>query len=213
MTTSTHFWDKIARKYAAQPIKDPTSYEHTLGRTRSYLPETGKVLELGAGTGSTALLLARSAGQITATDVSPEMMLIGRENATAQGIENVNFISAAADDGRFSDGSHDAVLAFNLLHLLRDLDGTLTRVNAALKPGGYFISKSPCLGEKGWYLPLMVAVVRVFMAVRYWRAPPFVRFMKIRDLEARIEAHGFDIVETGNFPADPPNRYIVARKR
>jgi ubiquinone/menaquinone biosynthesis C-methylase UbiE len=184
-----------------------------LGRTKTYLHPDAKVLELGAGTGSTAILLAPHAGQVIATDVSPEMMSIGREKAVAQNAANVTFLPAQSDDARFGDSSHDAVLAFNLLHLLRDLDGTLVRANAALKPGGYFISKSPCLGEKGWYLPVMVGLVRAFMAIRYWGTPPFVRFMKIQDLEDRIQTHGFEIIETGNYPADPPNRYIVARKR
>ena len=89
----------------------------------------------------------------------------------------------------------------------------LAGVFAALKPGGYFISKSPCLGEQGWYLPLIVGAVRVWMAIRYWGRPPYVRFMKADDLENAIEAAGFDIVEAGNFPATGPNRFIVARKR
>ena len=44
-------------------------------------------------------------------------------------------------------GQHDAVLAFNYLHLVRDLPGTLRRIHALLADGGLFISKTPCLGD------------------------------------------------------------------
>ena len=48
----------FAPKYAKSPIKDVPAYEYTLGRTRSYLKPTDAVLELGCGTGGTALKLA-----------------------------------------------------------------------------------------------------------------------------------------------------------
>jgi len=72
------FWDGIAKHYAASPIKDIASYEFTLQRTRSYLRPQDKVLEIGAGTGSTALLLASSVAHITATDLSAEMIKLAR---------------------------------------------------------------------------------------------------------------------------------------
>ena len=51
MTDAATFWDKIAPKYAKDPINDVASYEYTLGRTLSYLTEDDSVLELGCGTG------------------------------------------------------------------------------------------------------------------------------------------------------------------
>ena len=41
---------------------------------------------------------------------------------------------------------------------------------------------------------------------------PYVNFMSITELENRIEAAGFKILETGNYPARPPNRFIVAER-
>ena len=49
---AVQFWDKIAPKYAADPIKDMESYELTLNKTRGYLRPSDQVLEIGAGTGS-----------------------------------------------------------------------------------------------------------------------------------------------------------------
>ncbi len=212
MHTDATFWNKIARKYATQPIADMSSYEHTLNRTRSYLPPEAQVLELGCGTGSTALLLAPGIGHITACDVSPEMSAIGREKARAQNISNITFTTAPSDDPRFAQTQLDAVLGFNLMHLLPKPEQTIAAAHAALKPGGYFITKTPCLSNGPFYLRPMVHLMRGWMMIRHLGHAPYVNFFSIPWLESQIQSAGFEIIETGNFPAKPPNRYIVARK-
>ena len=74
------FWDKAAEKYAKSAIADPDAYEYTLGRTRTYLKPTDNVLELGCGTGSTALVLASDVAKISAVDISKGMLEIARGN-------------------------------------------------------------------------------------------------------------------------------------
>ena len=110
-----------------------------------------------------------------------------------------------------SESPFDAVLAFNLLHLIDDQKGAIERAHALLKPGGYFISKSVCKPGKGlpWKMKLMMLALP--LAQRLGKAP-FVKFSEIAELEAMITDTGFEIVETGNFPAQPPSRYVVARK-
>ena len=207
MTTDAQFWNKIARRYAANPVKDMSSYEQTLERAGSYLHADDSVLELGCGTATTALLLAPQVTQYTATDIADEMIAIGREKAVNQGASNVELVTATSDDARFSDGSRDAVLAFNLFHLVDDMDATLDMAHAALKPGGCLISKTVCLGEASFFVPLMVRAMQMVGKA------PFVRFFKIAELEQMIIAKGFDIIETGCYPAKPPSRFIVSRKR
>ena len=85
------FWDRIARKYAADPIADMAGYERTLERTRHFLQSDHIVFELGCGTGTTALKLAPAVGRILATDVSSEMISIAREKAAGEGHLNVAF--------------------------------------------------------------------------------------------------------------------------
>ena len=58
MQQAETFWDGAAENYAKSPIRDVEAYNYTLERTRTYLSPTDKVLEVGCGTGSTALLLA-----------------------------------------------------------------------------------------------------------------------------------------------------------
>ncbi len=206
------FWDKIAPKYATQPIKDPDSYAYTLERTKSYLRATDHVLELGCGTGSTALLLAPGVDRYTATDVSAKMIEIGKKKAADEKTENIDFLTVDWSAPRLLDGTHDVVLALNLLHLLDDLPTVLRRVHALLPEGGYFISKTPVSPESG--APLSYWAIRAILPVlRALGRVPFVAFRKTADFERMIEEAGFEIIETTNAPVRPPNRYIVARKR
>ena len=70
------FWDRIARKYATDPIADLPGYEATLRRVQGLLTAEMDVLEIGCGTGSTALRLAPFTRRLLATDVSSEMIAI-----------------------------------------------------------------------------------------------------------------------------------------
>lgn len=211
MQNAAQFWDKVAEKYARSPIADMDSYTTTLERTRSYLSPDDNILEIGCGTGSTALLLAGNVGQITASDLSANMTSIGSEKAQAQGISNVKFVAAELFDSTIENGPYDCVLAFNLLHLLKDTPAALERINGLLKPGGTFISKTVC--QPGSRAPLKFRLIKMILPLMQWIGKaPYVNFMEIAELEGMISDGGFKIIETGNYPASPPSRYIVARK-
>ncbi|MGC1487216.1 MAG: class I SAM-dependent methyltransferase, partial [Albidovulum sp.] len=146
MTPHATFWDKVAPKYAKTPIADQAAYEYTLGRTRSYLTPEDRVLELGCGTGSTALLLSPDVKQITAVDLSPGMLAIARQKATSAGVKNVSF-EVGADVPKH--GQYDVVMGYSLFHLVPDMEKRFAQINELLPKGGYFITKTACLGQRG----------------------------------------------------------------
>ena len=210
MQQAATFWDGIAEKYAKSPIRDVEAYEYTLGRTRSYLSSTDRALEVGCGTGSTALLLAGDVAHITASDISEKMIAIARQKADADGVSNASFVASDLFGPALDDGPYDAVLAFNLIHLIEDTPAVMKRMNALVKPGGLFISKTVCTPGKG--TPWKFRLLKLIVPVMQWIGKaPFVRFMSIPELERHIEEAGFDILEFGDHP--PPSRYVVARKR
>lgn len=201
------FWDKAAEKYAASPIDDMEGYLQTLERTRSYLSKDDRVLELGCGTGSTALLLAKDVGHITASDISNKMLAFGINAARVQNITNIDFIPSDIYDDKFGAEPYDAVLILNLLHLLEDTDAAVARIHDLLKPGGVFISKT--VNELGRDVPLKYRLIKMILPLmQKLGQAPFVKFMSIEELEGHITSGGFKIIESGSYPS----RYIVAKK-
>ena len=153
--SKARFWDRIARKYAADPIADMAGYEATLQRVQGLLAPQQDVLEIGCGTGSTALRLALFTRSMLATDVSAGMIAIARERLANQPSPQLRFAVADAEAPVFGCGVFDAVLAFNLLHLATDLDAALQQAVLALRPGGLLISKTPCLAEMNPLIPYL----------------------------------------------------------
>jgi len=98
-----------------------------------------RVLDLAAGWGRTSVELARRGYDVTAFDLSPDLVALGRERAAAAGLA-VAFVQGSVrrlpDLGRF-----DAVCAFYddcLLSGETEAENlaALQRVAAALRPGG-----------------------------------------------------------------------------
>jgi 2-polyprenyl-3-methyl-5-hydroxy-6-metoxy-1,4-benzoquinol methylase len=206
MPKSGNFWDKRAEKYAKHPIKDMQSYNKTIEKTKAHLSKEDNVLEIGCGTGSTALLLADSVRHITARDTSSKMVDIANAKAKDQQIGNTTFAKGSVFDDALGEQSFNVVMAFNFLHLLEDMSSTVRRVNALLKPGGLFISKTVCIAGQSWFWPIVLPIMQ------FLRLAPFVRFLSTDELEGIITSEGFEILETGDYPASPPSHFIVARK-
>jgi len=211
MLDTAKFWDKHADKYAQTPITDEAAYAATLDRVRTYLSSSHKVLEIGCGTGSTALSLAPHVGQMSATDLSEKMVGHGRRKAQRQGVSNIDFRVADMMAPELTEQTFDVVMAFNLLHLVHDFDGALSRAHAMLKPGGLFISKTICKPVKRAPLKYYV-MMTVLPVMQAFGKAPMVRVLPIEEFEGRIINAGFKIIETGNYPDNPPRRFVVARK-
>lgn len=209
-TADARFWDRAARKYARDPIKDMAGYERTIARVRECLRQTDVVLEVGCGTGTTALRLAPGVARYVATDISGEMIAIAREKAAQEQCGNVEFSAVGSDPGTspWPAGEYDAVLAFNLLHLVAGRPRYLRQIHDALKPGGLFISKTACLAEMNRLIRYAVPIAQMFGKA------PTVAFFKGDALVDDIVKAEFSVVEQARHGTKPkdPRIFIVARK-
>src|SRR3954470_12736435 len=73
-----------------------------------------RVLDVAAGYGEPSLTAARKAGAegaVVATDISPEMLGLGRERAGEAGVENIEFVRSDAASLEFPDASFDAAVS------------------------------------------------------------------------------------------------------
>ena len=156
------FWDRISGYYSRKPVPDEEAYQYKLDTTDTYLKKDDRVLEVGCGTGSTAIYHAPKVAHIDATDISPKMIEIARDKAAAAGIKNVSFNVSSIDALNVSAGSYDVVLAHSILHLVEDVPGALRKLRAALKPGGVLTSSTACIADTaawlGWVAPFGRAI-------------------------------------------------------
>lgn len=210
ITSDARFWDRTARKYAAGAIGDQAGYEHTLARTRALLRPGDRVLELGCGTGTTALRLVGAVEAYLATDISAAMIAIGEERHATTPVPNLAFRVAAAEDIAPEPAPFNAVLGFNYLHLVRDLSGTLAHIHSLLTPAGLFISKTPCVAD-------MNALIRLVLlpTMRAIGKAPYAGVFRASELTKLISTAGFEIVAVEDHATKGKDGrpYIIARKR
>jgi ubiquinone/menaquinone biosynthesis C-methylase UbiE len=188
MPQQSRFWDKIAEKYAKQPVADEASYQKKLLVTREYLRPDMEVVEFGCGTGSTAIAHAPYVKHILAIDVSSRMIEIARRKAEAAKVENVTFRQADIDDIGLPDEGFDVVMGHSILHLVEDRDAVIPKVYRMLKPGGVFVSSTACLGDSQNYLKLVLPIAKLF-----GKAPSVVEFFTTQELVDSMTDAGFAI--------------------
>lgn len=206
MYAEAKFWNKVARKYARDPIKNMDAYEAGLARVAARLSPSDTVLEIGCGTGTTALRLAEHTAHYTGADISSEMIAIANEKLAESKVDGLEFTVAPANETRFSSETYDAILGFNILHLVDGLEQSLSRAHDLLKPGGLFMTKTPCLGQMNFAIRLLIPVMQFFGKA------PFVGIFNSKELETKITTAGFEIVESRAFEGAPNNWFVVARK-
>ncbi|WNG41710.1 methyltransferase domain-containing protein [Archangium violaceum] len=91
-----------------------------------------RVLDVAAGTGNAAWLAAERGAQVTACDLSPRMVQLGRERTGAR----VEWLEANAEDLPLPAGSFDVALsAFGVIFVPRP-EVALAQLRRVLVPGG-----------------------------------------------------------------------------
>ncbi|MBO0511055.1 methyltransferase domain-containing protein [Streptomyces beijiangensis] len=102
-------------------------------------PEPARIVDLGSGTGTGTIALARRFGQagVTAVDISPQMLHRLAKKASTLGLaDRVRGVQADLDEGWPALGTSDLVWAAASLHHMADPDRVLAGAFDALRPGG-----------------------------------------------------------------------------
>lgn len=205
MPGSAGFWDRHARGYAKRPVANEAAYRRKLEATQRYLRPDMEVLEIGCGTGTTALFHAPFVKHLRATDISAKMIAIAEEKKRAEGISNVTFEQLPVEEIAAGPGTYDAVMAHSLLHLVDDKQALIERLYAWLKPGGIFVASTACLGGM---MPILRVVVPAGHALGLL---PKVGFFTTDQLVDAMTSAGFEIVERWQ-PSPKEALFTIARK-
>lgn len=202
---SEKFWDKMASVYDnAERVDTPVNLK-IMEKTRHYLAGDDVVLDVGCGTGLFANELAGNVKIIHAIDISSKMVEIARKNADDRNIANVKYLQATLFDEKLGKSSFDVVMAFYIIHLLEDADLALQRICDLLKPGGLFISVTPCMGDKPFQSFLLSLTGRIGLT-------PKIRGFKANQL-IDLVGQRFEILETECIKREGQQYFIAARKK
>ena len=177
--------------------------QQVYGDIAARVPAGEEVLDVGCGTGALAAYLARQGNRVTAVDVSAGMLEQAAERVGQEGLaERVALRQlGVAELDAFGDGRFGAVTSVLVLSELSDdeIEYALAEGRRLLRPGGRLlvadeVEPASALGR------LLSAVVRLpFVVLAYVLAQATSH--RVRDLEGRVSAAGFQVVEVVSYLA------------
>jgi SAM-dependent methyltransferase len=135
-------WDRISEIYLREVDKRFGEVINGVLR-RAALQPGRQVLDLGTGTGSVALKAASSVspgGNVTAVDISPDMLALAQQRATSMGLSNVTFREGRAEAIPAPSGQFDAVLASLSLMYVIDRAAAAREIARVLRPNGRLVA-------------------------------------------------------------------------
>ncbi len=152
------FWDRWAWFYDLAEWSNRKVNAAARTRVGELVPPGARVLDCAAGTGEFSLAAAKRAGSVLCTDRSEAMLDRARGKAKKRGLSNIEFavrdITALPDP----DGSFDAVIAGNVLHLLPEPEKAVRELWRVTSPGGQLILPTYLQGKAGAAYGTMIKI-------------------------------------------------------
>lgn len=132
------FWDTVAWVYDvfANGINRKANWQLCAAVEKQILP-SDRVLECACGTGLLTCAMAPRCKSLVATDLSVPMLKRAEKKCRKYG--NVRFDKADILHLPFPNGSFDAVVAANVIHLLEEPRKALAELDRVCRPGGRLI--------------------------------------------------------------------------
>jgi phosphatidylethanolamine/phosphatidyl-N-methylethanolamine N-methyltransferase len=115
------------------------------------IPRGAKVLEVGAGTGTSFPAYPRHC-EVTGIDLAPDMLARAQEKILENGWAHLKIMEMNALDLKFPDNSFDYVMAFHVVTVVPDPIRMIQEAKRVCKPGGkivivnHFTSTFPLVG-------------------------------------------------------------------
>lgn len=132
----SEFWSKVAQKY--DQVVDLQIGPKTRSMVRQRVAREGglrNLAEFGCGTGFYTQVLAGKADSVVATDLSPGMLALAKDQIKAA---NVTFQAEDCQRTSLPDGAFDTAFISLVIHFT-EADKTLAEMRRILKPGGTLI--------------------------------------------------------------------------
>jgi ubiquinone/menaquinone biosynthesis C-methylase UbiE len=157
------------------------------------------LLELGCGTGYFTKEIAKTGANITAIDISPELLAIAKNNVSHA---NVAFIEENAYNMTFDDNRFDYVIGSSVLHHL-NIEKAISEIYRILKDGGIIAFTEPNMMNPQIALQKNIPYIKRKLG----DSPDETAFFRWK-ISKLLKKQGFKKVEIGTFdflhPAIPP---------
>lgn len=176
-----------------------------------------RVLDIATGIGEPALTACRmvgDSGYLLATDISPEMLALGRERARHKGLNNVEFKEGDAATIVLPTSSFDAALCRWGLMFLPDLSGALQNIRRSLVPDGRFAAAVWGEPEKVPQLNVAMSIVRqrLELPLPSTESPGAFSLANLNRLQSSLLEVGFKNIKSENiqvkFEFDSAEDYV-----
>lgn len=161
------FFDSHAEDYEEQVILQPLQVAfgdlHFLPWLERSLRAGQRALDLGCGTGQTALYLAGHGVQVTGVDISEEMLRLAQRKAEKAGYAGrIAYVVGDAENPPVRDGSHHAAVYMGTLHHLPRPDQAILAVGHKLASGGVFYCQEPHRSPVRFLFDLLMKVWKLY---------------------------------------------------
>lgn len=129
-----------------------------------------RVLDIATGIGEPALTACKivgNSGYVLATDISPEMLAIGKERARYAGFNNIEFKEGDAATVVLPHSSFDSALCRWGLMFLPNLSTALKNIQRSLVSGGKFATAVWAEPAKVPQLNIVMSIVRQYLQLPF----------------------------------------------
>ena len=99
----------------------------------------GSVLDVACGPGILSAAIARTAREVVAFDLTPEMLKKAKQRCSEAGLTNVGFLEGNATGLPFVNGAFDAVVTRLSVHHFDQPGRVMAEIFRVLRPGGSFV--------------------------------------------------------------------------
>ena len=173
------FWNSYAKLYDFEINRfNSKAYLVMYQNMSSSLSPDMDVLEIATGTGLISINIASCVRHIEATDFSPKMIETAKKKKAPA---NICFSVEDASELSFADGSFDAVIISNALHIMPDPIKVLANIKRVLKPKGLLIAPNFSHGhirESTWNLNAKFLKFIGFETYSKWTPEEYVEFIR-----------------------------------
>lgn len=199
-------WDRLASRYelrAWAAFED--AYRRAIDLVKEKTDGSSIILDVGCGPGLVSRVLASHVDSVAGIDISTKMIAVAAMSARKHSIKNVRYVVQDGYAMPFPDDSFDAVLLFNLLHVVQEPERVLSEARRLLKPEGRLFTLTDCYGEMK-FSPIWLAQ----KAMKGLGAISFLHFYERSDVEQLLARNGFLMEHTEVLHRKPLNYFIEA---